>query len=117
MSAKSVMTRVKYNDSTMANDILPTKRGTGARQSKSIGAGAGANQRNQPTTEEQRLAMRSSSRRNHDTGDLLGYDHNCGIHGAARERRGIKRGTSAARRRWEKELIESEVDIMNDGEE
>lgn len=36
---------------------------------------------------------------------LKTFDHCCGIHGAAKERRGIKRGTSAARRRYEKELI------------
>ncbi len=38
------------------------------------------------------------------------FDHCCGIHGAARERKGIKRGTSAARRRYEKDLIRRELD-------
>lgn len=33
------------------------------------------------------------------------YDWCRGIHGAARNRRGIKRGTSAARRRNDKEVI------------
>lgn len=39
------------------------------------------------------------------TKDLKAYDHTCGIHGAARERRGAKKATSAARRRHEKTLI------------
>lgn len=34
-------------------------------------------------------------------------DQCCGIHGAIRERRGAKRATSAARRRYEKKLIQS----------
>lgn len=33
------------------------------------------------------------------------YDHCRGIHGAARERKGTKRGTSAARRRHDKIVI------------
>jgi hypothetical protein len=33
----------------------------------------------------------------------------CGIHGAARHRKGIKRGTSAARRRFEKVVIQREL--------
>ena len=37
-------------------------------------------------------------------------DHCCGIHGAARERKGIKRGTSAARRRHDKQVIKEEVE-------
>lgn len=41
---------------------------------------------------------------------LKGYDHCCGIHGAARKRRGIKKGTSAARRRLERELIRKELE-------
>jgi hypothetical protein len=31
----------------------------------------------------------------------------CGIHGAARARRGIKKGTNAARRRHERELVQA----------
>lgn len=42
------------------------------------------------------------------------WDHCCGIHGAARERKGIKRGTSAARRRYEKKLVEYELDTYNE---
>ncbi len=36
------------------------------------------------------------------------HDYCCGIHGAARERKGIKRGTSAARRRHDKLVIKDE---------
>lgn len=36
-------------------------------------------------------------------------DNCCGIHGAARKRKGIKSGTSSARRRFEKQLIENEM--------
>lgn len=36
-------------------------------------------------------------------------DYCCGIHGAARERKGIKRGTSSARRRLDKAVIQDEV--------
>ena len=35
-----------------------------------------------------------------------GWDACCGIHGHARARKGIKRGTSAARRRHDKNVIE-----------
>lgn len=42
------------------------------------------------------------------------YDQCCGIHGAARERKGIKRGTNAARRRYEKDLINWELDNMSE---
>ena len=34
-----------------------------------------------------------------------GWDYCCGIHGAARNRKGTKRGTSAARRRYDKRVI------------
>ena len=37
------------------------------------------------------------------------WDHCCGIHGAARERKGIKHGTVTARRRLEKEIIQDEL--------
>lgn len=40
-------------------------------------------------------------------------DNCCGIHGAARKRRGIKRGTSAARRRHEKDLIAQEYEQVD----
>jgi hypothetical protein len=48
--------------------------------------------------------------------EMSGYDHCCGIHGAARERKGIKRGTSAARRRVEKTVIKRAVEEMNHDE-
>ncbi len=38
----------------------------------------------------------------------------CGIHGAMRERRGAKKATSAARRRYEKEIIERELKEFED---
>lgn len=38
----------------------------------------------------------------------------CGIHGAARFRKGIKKGTSAARRRVDKEIVEREVNDLDD---
>ena len=41
---------------------------------------------------------------------LKHYDHCCGIHGAARERNGIKNGTSAARRRNDKDVILQEIE-------
>ena len=41
--------------------------------------------------------------------ELKGYDHCCGIHGAARERKGIKNGTSAARRRHDKAVIDRSI--------
>lgn len=44
--------------------------------------------------------------------ELNMYDHCCGIHGAARERKGIKKGTNAARRRYEKEIIRSYIDEL-----
>lgn len=37
--------------------------------------------------------------------ELKMYDHCKGIHGAMKERRGAKKATSAARRRYEKQLI------------
>lgn len=33
------------------------------------------------------------------------FDHCCGIHGVARERKGYKKGKNSARRRFEKKLI------------
>ncbi len=41
---------------------------------------------------------------------MKGWDHCCGIHGAARTRRGAKKATSAARRRFDKELIRAAMD-------
>lgn len=43
-------------------------------------------------------------------------DYCCGIHGAARERKGIKRGTSAARRRYEKTVIAEGLEEADDQE-
>jgi hypothetical protein len=40
----------------------------------------------------------------------------CGIHGAARARRGIKKGTSAARRRYEQGLVEAGLRDADDVE-
>jgi hypothetical protein len=37
--------------------------------------------------------------------ELAVYDHCCGIHGAARERKGIKHAAVTKRRRLEKELV------------
>jgi hypothetical protein len=37
------------------------------------------------------------------------YDHCCGIHGAARERKGAKHGASTYRRRLDKELVTEEL--------
>lgn len=99
------------NYASMANTIPPTKRGEGRRQPKSIGAGAGANNRNQPTTDEQVLAI-ISSRKSHYEHDLLGQDRQCGIHGAARARKGLKHATSACRRRNDLEVIAAEVEEM-----
>lgn len=39
------------------------------------------------------------------TQSMRHFDNCCGIHGAARRRKGEKRGTSAARRRFDKEVI------------
>jgi len=44
------------------------------------------------------------------TAFMKGWDQCCGIHGAARERRGAKKATSAARRRHEKALIRKMLD-------
>ena len=46
------------------------------------------------------------------TQELKGFDHCCGIHGAMRERRGIKHGTSAARRRVDKLILAQELQEM-----
>jgi hypothetical protein len=82
MSAKAVMIGVQRNDRTMSNTLLPTKRGAGphGRHRRNVGK--------------------------HPKFDLVGYDHCCGIHGAARERKGIKHGTVTARRRWDKTVIQ-----------
>lgn len=104
------------NWSSMANTIPPTKRGEGRRQPNSIGAGAGANNRNQPTTEEQRLAIMTSKPPAHHETDLLGRDNVRGIHGAARARKGLKHATSACRRRNDLEVIAAEVEEMESEE-
>lgn len=39
-----------------------------------------------------------------------GWDQCCGIHGAARERKGAKHGASTQRRRLDKQIIESSLD-------
>ena len=40
------------------------------------------------------------------TQELKGWDQCCGIHGAARERKGAKKATSAARRRRDRRVIQ-----------
>lgn len=40
-------------------------------------------------------------------------DYVCGIHGAMRERRGIKHGTVCARRRRDKEVIQAALDEVH----
>ena len=95
MSAKSVLQRVRFNAGTMSNDLLPTKRGRRKTSSPKFG---------QALTPDQLVATMTSVRASRPhRGDLVSYDHCCGIHGAARERSGIKRGTSAARRRYREE--------------
>jgi hypothetical protein len=44
------------------------------------------------------------------TQEMKAYDHCCGIHGAARERKGIKKGTASARRRHDKAVIRDSQD-------
>lgn len=41
-----------------------------------------------------------------------GWDYYCGVHGIMRERRGIKRGTSAARRRHDKQVVRDHLEQM-----
>lgn len=43
------------------------------------------------------------------TRQMMIYDNCCGIHGAARDRRGMKRGKSAARRRNDLAVIREAV--------
>ncbi len=69
MSAKGVLSLVRYNDRSMDGHLPSTKV-------------------------------------------LVWYDHCCGIHGAMRERRGIKKGTSAARRRNDKAIIARELGAL-----
>lgn len=98
---------VRRNDSTMANTIDPTKRGR--RRSNSAGGGVYG----QALTSDQRVATVTSVRASrHHEGDLVSWGHCCGIHGAARERAGIKHGRVTARRRLEKELIQKEMDEL-----
>jgi hypothetical protein len=40
---------------------------------------------------------------------MLGHDWGCGIHGAARWRRGMKRGAATARRRLGQRIIEEQL--------
>ena len=40
---------------------------------------------------------------------LKTFDHCCGIHGAARERKGLKHAKVTARRRVDKEIVEEEL--------
>ena len=90
MSAKPVLDQVRRNDRSMANTILSTKVGTGRRRGR-------------------RWSRRSKA-------DLLAYDHCCGIHGAARERKGMKHGTVCARRRHDAEVIAEALAEVNDVE-
>ena len=99
MSAKTVMQDVRHNDATMTNSIPPTKRGRRAKRNpQGHGYGAG-----------DAMPLPGAGRKGHYESELVARDHCCGIHGAARERKGIKKGTSAARRRYEKELIDQEL--------
>ena len=41
-------------------------------------------------------------------------DQCCGIHGAARRRKGIKKGTNSARRRNDKNIVSCELEEMED---
>mgnify|MGYP001564356166 CR=1 FL=1 len=54
-----------------------------------------------------RVTVNASSMHNglESTQSIKHCDWCCGIHGAARFRRGLKRGTSAARRRLDKKVI------------
>lgn len=48
------------------------------------------------------------------TESLRHWDNCCGIHGAARRRKGEKHGTVCARRRHDKEVIQQELEELND---
>lgn len=100
MSANSVLTDVERNPGSMANTILSTKRG---RQASSSASGE-----KWPSGKGNARHLRGS-KRSKTKATLVMYDHCCGIHGAARERKGIKKGTSAARRRYDKALLINEV--------
>jgi len=100
MSAKGAMERVRRNDSTLSNEIPPTKRGR--RKSSSASASKWGGDGDAP--------LQPGAGKRKVEPDLVSRDHCCGIHGAARERKGRKRGTSAARRRHEKELIRGELE-------
>lgn len=68
------------------------------------------NVKDRPATTDvnERVALNDASMANHlmTTEYLKGrHDMTCGIHGAAKERKGAKKATSAARRRHEKTLI------------
>ena len=101
MSANGVLTDVERNPSSMANTILSTKRGRHASSS--------ASGEKWPSGKGNARHVRGS-KRSHTKATLVMYDHCCGIHGAARERKGIKKGTSAARRRYDKGLVEKEME-------
>jgi len=97
MSAKAVLDQMRMSDGqSMANTIPPTKRGrkNSARKHSIQGRGEG-DAPYQPGAGQQKR----------QEPELIAYDHCCGIHGAARERKGIKKGTSAARRRLSKEIL------------
>ena len=107
MSGKGAMEDVKSRDtgngttSSMANTILSTKRG---RNPKSSASGE-----KWPSGKGNAWHLRGG-KRSRTKATLVMYDHCCGIHGAARERKGIKKGTSAARRRYGKQLITAAQD-------
>lgn len=44
--------------------------------------------------------------------ELSSYDQCRGIHGAARQRKGVKKGTNSARRRLDKKIIDVSMDEM-----
>lgn len=102
MSAGGVVKDVERNDATMANTILSTKRGRYPRSSASSSKWGG----------EGDAPSVPGRKRSKTKGSLVGYDHCCGIHGAARERAGLKHSRVTARRRYEKELIKQEMESL-----
>jgi hypothetical protein len=106
MSAKGVLDQVRHNDRSMANTLPSTKRG---RRNTSR-----ARRYLFPEHVDTSPPPQPGSKPHRFEPELLRYDHCCGIHGAARERKGIKRGTSAARRRHDKEVIEREMAALEE---
>ncbi len=98
MSAKNVLDQMRLSDGeSMANTIPPTKRGRRNHAKRNFRVVGESNEPySQPGHKYHRLEP-----------DLVSRDHCCGIHGAARERKGIKKGTSSARRRLSKEIIQN----------